>query len=80
MQLRALMPAWQQHLTSDDYTEYCWHCPTVRLLVARPSLAGPPGFVYPAWVAECAWRHPRDHRSDDPGRRERPLERLSSTV
>jgi len=53
MQLRALMPAWQQHLTSDDYTEYCWHCPTVRLIVARPSLTGPPGFVYPTWVANA---------------------------
>lgn len=52
-QLRALMPAWQQYLTSDDYTEYCWHCPTVRLFVARPSLAGPAGFVYPAWSANA---------------------------
>jgi aminobenzoyl-glutamate utilization protein B len=52
-QLRALMPAWQQYLTSDDYTEYCWHCPTVRLFVARPSLAGPAGYVYPAWVANA---------------------------
>jgi aminobenzoyl-glutamate utilization protein B len=52
-QLRAMMPAWQQYLTSDDYTEYCWHCPTVRLLVARPSLVAPPGYVYPAWVANA---------------------------
>ena len=52
-QLRAMMPAWQQFLTSDDYTEYCWHCPTVRLFVARPSLAGPAGYVYPAWVANA---------------------------
>jgi aminobenzoyl-glutamate utilization protein B len=52
-QLRTMMPAWQQFLTSDDYTEYCWHCPTVRLLVARPSLAAPAGFVYPAWVANA---------------------------
>ncbi len=52
-QLRTMMPAWQQYLTSDDYTEYCWHCPTVRLLVARPSLVGPPGYVYPAWVSNA---------------------------
>jgi aminobenzoyl-glutamate utilization protein B len=51
--LRAMMPAWQQFLTSDDYTEYCWHCPTVRLFVARPSLAGPAGYAYPAWVANA---------------------------
>ena len=52
-QLREMMPAWQRYLTSDDYTEYCWHCPTVRLFVARPSLAGPAGYVYPAWVANA---------------------------
>jgi aminobenzoyl-glutamate utilization protein B len=51
--LRAMMPAWQQYLTSDDYTEYCWHCPTVRLVIARPSLAGPPGYAYPSWVANA---------------------------
>ena len=51
--LRETMPAWQQYLTSDDYTEYCWHCPTARLFVARPALAGPAGFVYPAWVANA---------------------------
>jgi aminobenzoyl-glutamate utilization protein B len=52
-QLRGMMPAWQQYLTSDDYTEYCWHCPTVRLFIARPALAGPAGYVYPAWVANA---------------------------
>ena len=52
-QLRAMIPAWQRHLTSDDYTEYCWHCPTARLIIARPALAGPQGFVYPAWVANA---------------------------
>jgi len=52
-QLRTMMPAWQQFLTSDDYTEYCWQCPTVRLFVARPVLAGPAGFHYPAWVANA---------------------------
>jgi len=52
-ELRAMMPAWQQYLTSDDYTEYCWHCPTVRLLVARPSLKGPAGYSYPSWVANA---------------------------
>jgi len=51
--LREMMPAWQQYLTSDDYTEYCWHCPTVRLVIARPSLAGPAGYSYPAWVANA---------------------------
>lgn len=48
--LRQQMPAWQKHLTSDDYPEYTWHCPTVRLLVARPMLSSPPGYTYPDWV------------------------------
>lgn len=52
-QLRLQMPAWQKHLTSDDYPEYTWHCPTVRLLVARPMLSAPPGVVYPDWVSNA---------------------------
>ena len=48
--LRRDMPASQLNMTSDDYTEYCWHCPTVRFYVGRPMLKAPPGFVYPAWA------------------------------
>ena len=51
IELRRELPEWQQHFTSDDYTEYCWHAPTVRLYIARPTLASPrPGYKYPAWV------------------------------
>lgn len=49
--LRLQMPAWQRNWTSDDYTEMTWCAPTVRLYVARPMLAGPPGYAYPDWVA-----------------------------
>lgn len=50
-QMRTTLPAWQEHFTSDDYTEYCWHAPTVRLYLGRPALKSPkPGFAYPAWV------------------------------
>lgn len=50
-ELRKQLPDWQEHFTSDDYTEYCWHAPTVRLYVARPTLASPePGYQYPPWV------------------------------
>ena len=50
-ELRQQIPPWQAHFTSDDYTEFCWHAPTVRLYIARPALASPrPGFHYPAWV------------------------------
>lgn len=49
--LRETIPAIQRHFTSDDYTEYCWHAPTVRLYIGRPALKSPkPGYAYPAWV------------------------------
>ncbi|WP_408008369.1 amidohydrolase [Pseudalkalibacillus sp. A8] len=48
--LRATLPSWQEHFTSDDYTEYCWHAPTVRLYVGRPALKAPSGYSYPSWV------------------------------
>ena len=50
-ELRRLIPPWQEHFTSDDYTEFCWHAPTVRLYIGRPALAAPePGTAYPHWV------------------------------
>src|SRR5690606_27894920 len=36
--LRQILPPSQTHFTSDDYTDYCWHAPTVRLYVGRPAL------------------------------------------
>jgi aminobenzoyl-glutamate utilization protein B len=48
---RQRLPPTQLHATSDDYTEYCWHAPTARLMVGRPLLAPPrPGYAYPSWV------------------------------
>jgi len=50
-QLREILPPSQTHFTSDDYTEYCWHAPTVRLYIGRPALAPAPERPgYPAWV------------------------------
>lgn len=46
--LRARLPSWQRHFTSDDYTEMCWHAPTARFYVARPALALPE--ACPAWA------------------------------
>jgi aminobenzoyl-glutamate utilization protein B len=49
--LRRMLPPIQEHFTSDDYTEYCWHAPTVRLYVGRPALKPrPDGIGWPAWV------------------------------
>ena len=45
------LPPWQVNFTSDDYVDYTWHAPTVRLHTARPRLKPPePGYTYPAWV------------------------------
>jgi aminobenzoyl-glutamate utilization protein B len=48
--LRAALPAWQTHFTSDDYTEMTWHAPTARFYVGRPALRAPDGFAYPDWA------------------------------
>lgn len=45
---RAQLPAWQLHYAADDYVDYAWHAPTVRLYVARPTLA--PGPAWPEWT------------------------------
>lgn len=48
---RAQLPPWQVNLAADDYVDYTWHAPTVRLYVGRPTLAPPePGYRYPDWT------------------------------
>ncbi len=48
---RRLLPDWQKNFTSDDYVEYTWHAPTVRLFTGRPALKAPrAGYEYPAWA------------------------------
>ncbi|HET7093787.1 MAG TPA: M20/M25/M40 family metallo-hydrolase, partial [Thermomicrobiales bacterium] len=48
---RALLPSWQVNFTSDDYVDYTWHAPTVRVFTGRPTLRPPsPGYVYPQWA------------------------------
>ena len=51
--LRKQMPEWQKYITSDDYPDYTWHCPTVRLIIARPMLSAPKNYTYPDWVANA---------------------------
>jgi aminobenzoyl-glutamate utilization protein B len=49
--LRRAMPEWQINYTSDDYVDYTWHAPTVRLLTMRPRLRPPTSdYEYPAWT------------------------------
>jgi len=48
--LRQQLPPWQENFTSDDYTEMCWHAPTVRLYIGRPMLKAPAGYRYPDWA------------------------------
>jgi aminobenzoyl-glutamate utilization protein B len=48
--VRANLPSWQLNYTSDDYVDYTWHTPTVRLIIGRATLKSPwPGYQYPAW-------------------------------
>ncbi|MEO1192295.1 MAG: amidohydrolase [Pseudomonadota bacterium] len=48
--LRQDLPAWQVNYTSDDYVDWTWHTPTVRLIIGRATLKSPkPGYHYPAW-------------------------------
>ena len=49
--LRAHLPPWQRNYTSDDYTEWTWHCPTARLYVGRAQLrVDEPGRNWPDWT------------------------------
>lgn len=43
---RRSLPEWQKNFTSDDYVEYTWHAPTVRLYTAKPSLREPGGWEH----------------------------------
>jgi aminobenzoyl-glutamate utilization protein B len=45
-QLRRSLPEWQKNFTSDDYVEYTWHAPTVRLHTAKPVLREPGGWEH----------------------------------
>jgi len=57
--MRAILPPWQKNYTSDDYTDYTWHCPTARLYVGRAMLAAPkPGYQYPTWVWNALGGYP----------------------
>lgn len=48
---RSLLPSWQKNFTSDDYVDYTWHAPSVRLFTGRPMLAAPhAGYEYPTWA------------------------------
>jgi len=49
-ELREQLPPWQLNYTSDDYVDWTWHTPTVRLIVGRCTLKSPKaGFDYPGW-------------------------------
>lgn len=57
--MRAILPPWQKNYTSDDYTDYTWHCPTARLYVGRAMLAAAkPGYQYPTWVWNALGGYP----------------------
>jgi len=63
--VRSGLPPWQKNFTSDDYVEYTWHAPTVRLHTGKPvvrqlddwahwgnnALNGYPPAIDPTWTA-----------------------------
>ena len=63
-ELRRGLPEWQKNFTSDDYVEYTWHAPSVRLYTGRPmmrrphdwshwahnALNGVPAAIDPTWL------------------------------
>lgn len=56
--LRKALPPWQFHHGADDYVDYTWHAPTVRLYVGKPSLATPsPDHRYPDWTRHALSGH-----------------------
>jgi aminobenzoyl-glutamate utilization protein B len=47
---RRSLPSSQFHIGADDYVEYSWHAPAVRVFTMRPTLRPPDDdFEYPAW-------------------------------
>jgi len=51
---RRMLEPWQMHFGADDYVDYTWHSPSVRVLTAKAMLRPPqPGYTYPSW-AQCA--------------------------
>ncbi|MBS7637810.1 amidohydrolase [Candidatus Bathyarchaeota archaeon] len=53
IQRRTLEP-WQRHMGADDYVEYTWHAPSVRLYTAKAILRPPsPGYMYPSWAVNA---------------------------
>jgi aminobenzoyl-glutamate utilization protein B len=49
--IRQLLPPGQTHFTSDDYADYCWQTPTVRLYIGRPAIKVPEGGApVPDWA------------------------------
>lgn len=62
---RSSLPEWQLNMGSDDYVEYTWHAPTVRLFTQRPKMQPPTeGYEYPAWVYNALGGLPA---ANDPG-------------
>ena len=69
--LREELPPWQFHYGADDYVEYTWYAPTVRLYVGRPELEPTePGMRYPEWTryAMAGYRHTIDPMWQTAGR------------
>jgi len=52
-EMRKMLEPGQLHFGADDYVEYTWHAPAVRLYTAKAILKPVQGFMYPAWVSNA---------------------------
>jgi aminobenzoyl-glutamate utilization protein B len=53
-EMRKSLEPWQMHFGADDYVDYTWHSPCVRLYSAKAMLRPPEsGYTYPHWTSNA---------------------------
>ena len=59
MEQRRTLEPWQMHFGADDYVDYTWHSPSVRMFTAKAVLRAPkPGYTYPHWAGNAMAGYP----------------------
>ena len=65
-EIRRSLEPWQMHFGADDYVDYTWHSPGVRLYSAKAMLKPPKSeYTYPLWTSYAMGGIPSYHRSYD---------------
>ena len=56
---RKTLEPWQMHFGADDYVDYTWHSPSVRMFTAKAVLKSTgPGYTYPHWASNAMAGYP----------------------